>query len=52
MLIVARRTNHKKVVFKDIEIITLEIGRSRVRFGLQAPKDAVIQTKLQNLREP
>ncbi len=52
MLIVARRTNQKIIISDNIEITILEIGRNRVRFGVEAPKDVVIQTKLQSLPEP
>ena len=52
MLIVARRTNQKIIISDDIEITILEIGRNRVRFGIEAPKDVAIQTKLQSLPEP
>ena len=52
MLIVGRRTNQKIIIDDDIEITILEIGRNRVRFGIQAPKDVPIHTKLQELPEP
>jgi carbon storage regulator len=52
MLIIARRTNQKIVISDDIEITILEIGRNRVRFGVEAPKEVSIQTKLQSLPEP
>ena len=51
MLIVARRTNQKIIIADDIEITILEIGRNRVRFGIEAPKNVAIQTKLQSLPE-
>ena len=49
MLIVGRRTNQKIIIADDIEITILEIGRNRVRFGIEAPKEVSIQTKLQSL---
>ena len=52
MLVVARRTNQKIIIADDIEITILEIGRNRVRFGIQAPTNVAIQTKLQSLPEP
>lgn len=52
MLIIARRTNQKIVISDDIEITILEIGRNRVRFGVEAPKEVSIQTKLRSLPEP
>ncbi len=47
-----RRTNQKIIIADDIEIAILEIGRNRVRFGIQAPTNVAIQTKLQSLPEP
>ncbi len=52
MLIVARRSNQKIIISDDIEITILEIGRNRVRFGIEAPKEVSIQTKLRSLPEP
>ena len=49
MLIVGRRTNQKIIISDDIEITVLEIGRNRVRFGIEAPKEVSIQTRLQSL---
>ncbi len=51
MLIVGRRTNQKIIIADDIEITVLEIGRNRVRFGIEAPKEVSIQTKLQGLSD-
>jgi len=34
------------MVADDIEITILEIGRNRVRFGIKAPKQVAIQTRL------
>ena len=49
MLIIGRKRDQKIVISDDIEITILEIGRNRVRFGIQAPKDVPIHTKLQRL---
>ena len=51
MLIVGRRTSQKIIIADDIEITILEVGRNRVRFGIEAPKDIPIHTKLQRLPE-
>ena len=40
MLIISRKKEQKIVVADDIEIIILEIGRNRVRFGIKAPKQS------------
>jgi hypothetical protein len=46
MLIISRKKDEKIIVAEDIEITILEVGRNRVRFGIKAPKDIAIQTKL------
>ena len=51
MLIVARRTHQKIIISDDIEITILDISRNRVRFGIKAPKEVSIQTKLRSLPE-
>ncbi len=49
MLIIGRKRDQKIIINDDIEITILEIGRNRVRFGVQAPKSVRIHTKLQQL---
>lgn len=49
MLIIGRKRDQKIIINDDIEITILEIGRNRVRFGVQAPKSVRIHTKLQHL---
>jgi carbon storage regulator len=49
MLIIGRKRDQKIIINDDIEITILEIGRNRVRFGVQAPKSVRIYTKLQQL---
>ena len=49
MLIIGRKRDQKIIINDDIEITILEIGRNRVRFGVQAPKSVRIHTKLQEL---
>ena len=51
MLIVARRASQKIIISDNIEITILDIGRNRVRFGIEAPKEVSIQTKLRSLPE-
>jgi len=46
MLIISRKKDQKIIVADDIEIIILEVGRNRVRFGINAPKHIPIQTRL------
>ena len=46
MLIISRKKDEKIIVADDIEITILEVGRNRVRFGIKAPKDVAIQTRL------
>ena len=46
MLIISRKKDEKIIVAEDIEITILEVGRNRVRFGIKAPKEIPIQTRL------
>ena len=47
MLIIGRKRNQKIIISDNIEITILEIGRNRVRFGIEAPKEVRVQTKVQ-----
>jgi carbon storage regulator len=49
MLIIGRKRDQKIIIADDIEITVIEIGRNRVRFGIQAPKEVQIHTRLQHL---
>jgi carbon storage regulator len=49
MLIVGRKKDQKIIIADNIELTVLEIGRNRVRFGIKAPKDVSIHTRLQEL---
>jgi sRNA-binding carbon storage regulator CsrA len=49
MLIISRKKDEKIIVADDIEITILEVGRNRVRFGIKAPKDIPIQTRLKSV---
>jgi carbon storage regulator len=52
MLIISRKRQQKIMVADDIEITILEIGRNRVRFGIKAPKEVEIQTRLKDTPVP
>jgi carbon storage regulator len=51
MLITTRKKHEKIIIADNIEITILKIGRKRVRFGVQAPRDIPIQTKLKTTAE-
>lgn len=46
MLVISRKKTERIVIAGDIEITILEIGRHRVRLGIQAPKQVTIHTRL------
>jgi carbon storage regulator len=46
MLIISRKKDQRIILADDIEITILEVGRNRVRFGIKAPKDIPIHTRL------
>jgi carbon storage regulator CsrA len=48
MLIISRKKDQKIIVAEDIEITILEVGRNRVRFGIKAPKNIPIHTRLKD----
>jgi len=52
MLIINRNKLEKVVIDGNIEITVLEIGRNRVRFGIQAPKEVRIHTHLKTSPVP
>ena len=45
MLVISRKRDEKIILAGDIEITVLEIGRSRVRLGIKAPKHIPIDTR-------
>jgi carbon storage regulator CsrA len=51
MLIITRKKRQKIIIANNIEITILEIGSKKVRFGIQAPSDVRIQTKLKTGKE-
>jgi len=52
MLIISRKKDQKIIVADEIEITVLEVGRNRVRFGINAPKHIAIQTRLKTSAPP
>ena len=52
MLIISRKKDQKIIVADDIEITSLDVGRNRVRFGIKAPKNIPIQTRLKSSPVP
>jgi len=46
MLIINRKKDQKIFISADIELTVLQVGRNRVRVGIQAPKHIAIQTRL------
>jgi carbon storage regulator len=48
MLIISRKKDQKIIVADEIEITILEVGRNRVRFGIKAPKNIPIHTRLKD----
>ena len=43
MLIITRKTEEKIIVADNIEVTILEVGYDRVRFGITAPRNVIIQ---------
>jgi hypothetical protein len=48
MLVISRKKTEKIIIADNIEITILELGRSRVRFGIQAPKEIPILTRFKS----
>jgi len=46
MLIITRKKSEKIMIGENIEITILNVGRRRVRFGIKAPKEVVVHSKL------
>jgi sRNA-binding carbon storage regulator CsrA len=49
MLIISRKKDQKIIIADNIEITILEVGKNRVRFGINAPKQVPIHTRLKSL---
>ena len=52
MLVITRKKDQKIIIADDIEITILKIGRSRIRFGIKAPKHITIHTRLKTSPVP
>ena len=52
MLVISRKKEQKIIIADEIEITILEIGRNRVRFGIKAPKEIPIHTRLKTSPVP
>ena len=52
MLIISRKKDEKIILADEIEITILEVGRNRVRFGIKAPKEIPIHTRLKTSPVP
>jgi carbon storage regulator CsrA len=46
LLVITRKKGERVIIADNIEITIIEVNRNRVRFGVQAPKDVVIHSKL------
>ncbi len=45
MLVITRKKAEKVIIGDNIEITILEVGRRRVRIGIKAPKQIIIQSE-------
>ena len=52
MLVITRKKNDKIVIAGNIEITILGMGRSRVRLGIQAPREIAVHTRFGPTTEP
>jgi len=46
MLIISRKKGEKIILGNNIEITILDVGRTRVRFGIEAPREISIRSQL------
>ena len=52
MLVVARKTDESLIISDNIEITVLEIGKDKVKIGINAPKEVkVIRSELKDARQ-
>ena len=52
MLVVTRKTDESLIISDDIEITVLEIGRDKVKIGINAPKEVkIIRSELKDARQ-
>jgi len=48
MLVIGRKRDEKLIIAGNIEITVLKVGRNHVKFGVEAPREVSIQTKVEN----
>lgn len=52
MLVVTRRTDERIIIADNIEISVLEIGKDKVKIGINAPRDVkVIRSELRDAEQ-
>ena len=52
MLVVTRKTDESLIISDNIEITVLEIGKDKVKIGINAPKEVkVIRSELKDARQ-
>ncbi len=52
MLVVTRKTDESLIISDNIEITVLEIGRDKVKIGINAPKEVkIIRSELKDARQ-
>ena len=51
MLVITRKRREKIIIGDNIEIMILDVGRKRVRFGINAPKEIPVRSQT-NTTEP
>ncbi len=52
MLVVTRKTDESLVISDNIEITVLEIGKDKVKIGINAPKEVkIIRSELKDARQ-
>jgi len=42
MLVITRKTDESILIGEDIEIVVLELGKDKVKFGVKAPRDVKV----------
>ena len=52
MLIISRKKDQKLIIADNIEITILEVGKNRVRFGINAPQHVRIFSRLKESPAP
>jgi carbon storage regulator len=52
MLIISRKKDEQVIIADNIEITILEVGKNRVRFGIKAPQEVRIHSRLKDSPAP